>query len=133
MRLIADTTVLVHLWRLRREPARLEPLRRLLSCNEPYLPWMVLFEFARGLFLHGRTKENVEGFLADFTPVIIDEAQVYQAARIAADLQRTGRSIGVCDVWIAAASLEEEMPVLTANGRHFERIQGVQTLSYSLE
>lgn len=72
-------------------------------------------------------------FLADFAPVVINEAQVYQAAKIAADLQQTGRSIGVCDVWIAAAALEERMPVLTANPRHFERIERVETLPYSLE
>lgn len=93
---------------------------------------MVSFEFARGLFVHGRTPGDGPKFLAKFIALEITEAQVYCAARIAADLQKTGQPIGLCDVWIASAALQEKMPILTSNHRHFDRIEGVQTLAYSI-
>ena len=132
MRLIADATVLIHLWRLRRQPGRLLPLRRHLTGNEAILPWMVFFEFARGQFVRGRSERDVRHFLADFTRLAITETQVVHAAQVAAGLQRNGETIGVCDVWIAAAALEENIPVLTANSDHFSRIDGMQVISYAI-
>ncbi len=130
MRLIADSTVLIDMWRLRREPHRLLQLRSHLT--EPVMPWQVLFEFARGAYRKGVTDAALRRFLAPFGTLHITEAQVWRAARIEADLALAGETIGSADTWIAAAALETGLPVLTQNTRHFTRIQGVQLIGYSI-
>ncbi len=130
MRLIADSTVFIDMWRLRREPHRLLQLRSHLT--EPVMPWQVLFEFARGAYRKGVTDAALRRFLAPFTTLPITEAQVCRAARIEADLALSGETIGSADTWIAAASLEVGLPVLTQNTRHFTRIPGVQAIVYSI-
>lgn len=130
MRLIADSTALIDIWRLRREPHRLLQLRSHLT--EPVMPWQVLFEFARGAYHKGVTDAALRRFLAPFGTLPITEAQVWRAARIEADLALAGETIGSADTWIAAAALETGLPVLTKNTRHFTRIPGVQVIGYSI-
>lgn len=130
MRLIADSTVLIDMWRLRREPHRLQQLRSHLT--EPVMPWQVLFEFARGAYRKGVTDAALRRFLAPFGTLPITEAQVWRAARIEADLALAGETIGSADTWIAAAALETGLPVLTQNTRHFTGIPSVQIIGYSI-
>ena len=130
MKLIADTTVVIHLWRHRNHPDRIAALREGLIGHEPFLPWMVLFEFAHGHFCKGRTEEEMWAFLARFKMLPTTQPQVLRAARIAAALQLSGLKPGTGDVWIAAAALDEGWPVLTANPSHFELIEGVQVVRY---
>ena len=132
MKLIADSTVLIHLWRHRNHRDRIAALREQLIGHEPFLPWMVLFEFAHGHFYKGRTEEEMWDFLSRFKMLPTTQPQVLRAARIAASLQLNGLTPGIGDVWIAAAALEEGWPVLTANADHFEHIEGVQTLRYAI-
>ena len=117
MRLIADSTVLIDLWRLRREPHRLLQLRSHLT--DPVLPWQVLFEFARGAYRRGVTETALRNYFAPFDILPITEAQVWQ-------------TIGAADTWIAAAAVESGLPVLTQNITHFARIPGVQVIGYSI-
>jgi hypothetical protein len=130
MRLIADSTVLIDMWRLRREPHRLLQLRSLLT--DPVMPWQVLFEFARGAYRRGVTDEALQKFLSPFALLPMSESQVWQAARVDADLTMNGQTIGAADTWIAAAALETDLPVLTQNVGHFIRIPGVQVIGYSI-
>jgi predicted nucleic acid-binding protein len=130
MRLIADSTVLIDMWRLRREPHRLLQLRSLLT--DPVMPWQVLFEFARGAYRRGVTDEALQKFLSPFALLPMSESQVWQAARVDADLTMNGQTIGAADTWIAAAALETDLPVLTKNVGHFIRIPGVQVIGYSI-
>lgn len=130
MRLIADSTVLIDLWRLRREPHRLLQLRSHLT--DPVLPWQVLFEFARGAYRRGVTETALRNYFAPFDILPITEAQVWRAARIEADLALAGQTIGAADTWIAAAAVESGLPVLTQNITHFARIPGVQVIGYSI-
>ena len=101
--------------------------------HEPFLPWMVLFEFARGHYYRGRTEEEMRAFLSRFTLLPATEAQVLRAARVAAELQLKDLTPGTGDVWIAAAALEENIPVLTANPDHFEPIEGVFPSFHNLD
>lgn len=130
MRLIADSTVLIDMWRLRREPHRLLQLRSHLT--DPVIPWQVLFEFTRGAYRRGVTDAALRKFLAPFGILPITEAQVWRAARVDADLALTGQTIGSADTWIAAAVLETGLPVLTQNTGHFNRIPGVHVIGYSI-
>jgi tRNA(fMet)-specific endonuclease VapC len=130
MTLIADSTVLIDLWRLRREPHRLAELRACLI--GPALPGQVLFEFARGAFRRGVTDSALRQFLSPYALLPVTQSQIWRAARIDADLHLAGQSIGAADVWIAAAALESSLPVLTRNLGHFQRIPGLQVVGYSI-
>lgn len=55
------------------------------------------------------------------------EAQ--QAAELHAELISRNQDIGVKDVLIAAICLEHDLPLLTTNIRHFERISTLQIIS----
>jgi tRNA(fMet)-specific endonuclease VapC len=52
-----------------------------------------------------------------------DRAAADLAGRIAGDLERTGRAIGVADPMIAAIALVNGLDLVTGNTRHFQRIQ----------
>ena len=130
MRVIADSTVLIDMWRLRRTPQRLAGLRPHLT--DPVLAWQVVFEFVRGAYFRGMTDFAIRQFLAGYAVLPVTESQVWRAARIDADLNLAGLTIGVADPWIAAAALETNLPVLTRNTSHFARVPGVQVIGYSI-
>ncbi len=71
-------------------------------------------------FLDAVALEEVLGF---------DETAGELAGRIAGDLERAGRPIGVADPMIAAIALIHGLELVTGNTAHFERIQ---QLGYSL-
>ena len=52
------------------------------------------------------------------------------AGQIFADLERIGQLIGHADPMIAAVAVRHGLPLVTGNGKHFERIQA---LGYALE
>jgi tRNA(fMet)-specific endonuclease VapC len=53
------------------------------------------------------------------------------AASLRAVLGSAGRSIGPMDVLIAATALEHRLPVVTHNLREFQRVPGLECLSWS--
>ena len=53
----------------------------------------------------------------------LDDAAGRLAGRINADLERTGRIIGLPDVLIAAIALRHDLPVVTGNVTHFQQVQ----------
>ena len=55
----------------------------------------------------------------------LDDAAGRLAGRINADLERSGRIIGMPDVMIAAIALENGVAVVTGNVAHFEQIRNV--------
>jgi predicted nucleic acid-binding protein len=130
MPLVADTTVLIDLWRLRREPARLADLRAKLV--EPALPLPVVFEFARGAAFRGVTREKLDNFLTGFVFLVPDYDEIFRAANLDAELRRQGWEIGSADVWIAATALTRGLPVLTANLGHFTRVDGLEVIGYKI-
>lgn len=130
MPLVADTTVLIDLWRLPKEPHRLLDLRTLLV--DPCLPLPVLYEFAGGAAFRGVDRNKIDQFLAGFEILIPNYDEVLRAAALDADLRKSGREIGGSDAWIAAAALERNLPVLTANMDHFIRIEGLKVVGYQI-
>jgi len=130
MPLVADTTVLIDLWRLRRSPHRLADLRSKLV--EPALPLPVVFEFARGAAFRGVERARIDRFLSGFACLVPDQEEVFRAAEIDAGLRRQGQEVGASDVWIAAAALERNWPVLTANLDHFARVEGLDVIGYEI-
>jgi predicted nucleic acid-binding protein len=75
-------------------------------------------------------EEDCLRFLRDFTVLVPDEQTAWRASRIARHLREEGVGIGDHDVWIAATALEHDLPLVTRNLRHFQRVEGLQILSY---
>ncbi len=45
-------------------------------------------------------------------------------------LRAKGQMIGDNDLWIASVALEHEMPILTANVKHFSRVGNLKVIKY---
>ena len=56
----------------------------------------------------------------------IGEQEALVCGDILADLRKTGQSIGVEDVLIAASALTNQCAIVTANTRHFSRIKALK-------
>ena len=87
--------------------------------------WM---EFAEGFSLEQRIA--CEAFLSKFLLLRPNQEIAWRASRIARLLRQEGRVIGDQDIWIAATALEYDEPLVTRNLRHFQRIPGLELLTY---
>jgi tRNA(fMet)-specific endonuclease VapC len=56
----------------------------------------------------------------------IGEKEALVSGDILADLRKTGQSIGMEDVMIAASALTNQCTIVTANTRHFSRIKSLK-------
>jgi tRNA(fMet)-specific endonuclease VapC len=67
----------------------------------------------------------VEAVLAAFPILELDLAAARVHAKLWADLQSAGGSIGAHDLWIAASALAHSLTVMSTNARDFGRIPGL--------
>jgi len=51
-------------------------------------------------------------------------------SRISRELGASGELTGSNDLWIAATAIAREAPLLTRNRDHFDRVSGLQVISY---
>ncbi len=58
--------------------------------------------------------------------ISIGEKEALRAGDILADLRKSGQTIGLEDVLIAASAIVNHYTVVTANVRHFSRIRGLE-------
>ena len=58
----------------------------------------------------------------------LNDASARRAARLHADLISRNQDIGIKDVLIAAICLEHDLPLLTANDRHFSRVSDLAVI-----
>ncbi|MEZ5277042.1 MAG: type II toxin-antitoxin system VapC family toxin [Opitutaceae bacterium] len=125
MDLIADTTLLVGLWRGQKWAAAFASANAGRSLG---IPWVVMGEFWHGSLRAGHDPEKVREFLSIGIPIHDAQPAVPCYARICAALQTTKawKEIGQNDLWIAATALAESKPLVTRNRRHFHRIDGLQ-------
>ena len=121
MDLIADTSLLIGLWRRQGWAVNFASANPAKSLG---LPWVVLGEFWHGATRAGHDASLVQGFLSVGIPLLDPEPVVPVYARICAAIQDSPgyREIGQNDLWIAAASIAFNKPLITRNLRHFDRI-----------
>ncbi len=125
MALVVDTSVLVAAERAE------QPVERLLAPEiELAISAISLMEIQRGVerSVGARQRQRREAFLAEIgtlevLPVDADVALV--GAQVWADLERRGMRIPAFDLLIAATALANERPLLTADARHFSRVEGL--------
>ncbi len=71
-------------------------------------------------------EDRIEQFrerIAGHEVLAFDMAAAATAGRIYADLGRRGTPVGLTDVMIAAIALQQAVPIVTGNVRHFEAIR----------
>ena len=69
-----------------------------------------------------------EGLLELFQVLPLDKGCVRQAAKIHTEMARQNSDIGVKDVLIAATCLHHNLPLMTANERHFRCVAALNVL-----
>lgn len=128
---LIDTSVLIDVLRDREDAGR--RLSILYDANGHLeVPVTVIQELWYGLERSGaiRQRRRLASLLQDLPTVPFDAPAAAMAGQLHARLADAGRSIDVEDLQIAALGVTRMEPVLTANVRHFTRIQGLEVLDW---
>ena len=75
-------------------------------------------------------RRRIDDALQVISTIYPDQRCARAYGNLVARLQRTGRSIGTMDTLIAATAILHDVPLLTANERHFSSVPGLRVLSY---
>ena len=96
---------------------------------------VVELELQLGVFHGGGKKERrrVDQFLDDAVIFLFDRKAATETARVMAELWRAGEPIGDFDSQIAGHALALELPLLTDNVRHFQRVKKLLVIPWSGE
>lgn len=132
MEVMADTTVLIDLWRYQRTPRRLDDLTRKLSEAAILVPWITQAEFSRGALFKNVSLEMLAEFYKSFHLVPLDQAVMDIYCRLWVEMARAGRGTDYPDLWIAACAVAWQVPVLTRNPKHFANVPDLKVIGYEI-
>lgn len=131
-----DSSFLIDLLRERRRGED-GPAHRLLSTlptdEEARVSVHAVCELYVGVELAQRREEErrrVEHLLSTLAIQVPDETFAPIYARLLVDLQARGATLATMDLLIATAALCEGAPLVTRNPRHFERVPGLEVITY---
>jgi predicted nucleic acid-binding protein len=132
MEVIADTTVLIDLWRYRKTPRRLADLTGQVGESAILVPWITQAEFARGALFKDVSLEALAEFYASFHLLPLDQATMDTYCRLWVVMARAGRAPDYPDLWIAACAVARKSPVLTRNLKHFCEVPELDVIDYEI-
>ena len=91
------------------------------------------FELLRGMKVRNATTQLsfFRKFCRQNEIIPLSDNIIVRATDIYADLYENGKIIGDADILIAATALENNLPVVTNNESHFNRILGLQILNWN--
>ena len=91
----------------------------------------VELQYDRGTDAHQQAMDDLDRLLARFEVYPVSRPVATAAAEIIADLRGSGQRLdNLHDVYIGATARAQQLPVLTANVDHFERIENVQVVDW---
>ena len=96
--------------------------------TEMALPAIVLYELEVGVLRSkapARRRQQLDTLLAATGVMPFGPAEARAAAKIRADLERSGEAIGPLDTLIAATALANRGTLVTHNTREFRRVRGL--------
>ena len=96
-----------------------------LSPDDCCLSSITVFELYSGAFLgaHARSEQiKIDRFVAPFPVLTFDSNVAMTAAKIRAELSRSGTTIGPFDLLIAAEAIRSGLTLVTSNLAEFRRI-----------
>ena len=132
MEVIADTTVLIDLWRYRKTPRRLDDLTTRLSGAAILVPWITQAEFSRGALFKDVSLEKLAEFYQSFHLVPLDQTVMDTYCRLWVEMARAGQTADYPNLWIAASAVARKIPILTRNPKHFVRIPELEVMGYEI-
>lgn len=132
MEVIADTTVLIDLWRYRKTPRRLADLTRKVGEAAILVPWITQAEFSRGALFKDVPPDALTEFYGGFHLLPLDQATMDAYCRLWVMMARAGRVSDYPDLWIAACALARKTPVLTRNEKHFVNVPELEVIGYEI-
>lgn len=132
MEVIADTTVLIDLWRYRKTPRRLADLTAKVGDAAIIVPWITEAEFSRGALFKDVSPAALAEFYAGFHLLPFTHSVIDHYCRLWAEMARKGHATCYPDLWIGACAVSGQMPVLTRNQRHFVQIPELEVISYRI-
>jgi predicted nucleic acid-binding protein len=126
---LLDTNILSELVKKRPNPHVLSQLRSK-SAFSLFTSCICIMELRFGSALRDDFKvfwEKINQEIISRVKIIpIGEREALVSGDILADLRKTGQSIGMEDVLIAASALTNQCIIATANTRHFSRIKALK-------
>jgi tRNA(fMet)-specific endonuclease VapC len=130
--MIADTCLLIDLLRgdaeAKQHVAALEGEGTIV-----WIPALALYELWEGVERADRPDEEsrrVQDVLERYTLLPLGPDHARRAGRLSGQLIRRGQTIDDVDALIAGTALEEGLPVLTRNHKHFDRVPGLEVVPY---
>ena len=133
MAYLLDTNVWIDVLR----GANKDVIRRmsLASCDDVRLSSVVLGELLVGAnkARSHRPLEAVRLLAESYTMIGIDEREAAAYAEIRTQLEANGQPIGPNDLWIAAQASANDLVLVTANTREFQRVPGLEVENWRTE
>lgn len=133
MELIADTTVLIDIWRYRRTPQRLADLVEKSNGSSLVVPWITEAEFSRGALYKGVARDALEAFYRGFLRLACDQRTIDRYCDLWVTMAKKGKVSDYPDLWIAASASAKDASVLTRNPAHFNIVPGLAVAVYALK
>ena len=133
MELIADTTVLIDLWRFRDKPSRIADLVQKVGEASLIVPWITQAEFSRGALFKGVTLPSLASFYSSFLLLALDQKTMDRYCELWVEMARRGKAPDYPDLWIAAAARARNTPLITRNPKHFDGMPGLEVIGYALK
>lgn len=127
---IADTGFLIGRWRGGKACAEEAFIARHPDASL-LIPWVVKAEFLRGALIARHDAGQVLAFLGRFKLALPDDDTIALYARTYMVLYRANHLIGPHDLWIAAAGLQRDIPLLTRNVAEFRKVPGLRVADYA--
>ncbi|MDZ7361033.1 MAG: type II toxin-antitoxin system VapC family toxin [candidate division KSB1 bacterium] len=100
---------------------------RSLLVYEPHLSAISVYEIELGAYRAGRLSD-IDELQVEFKIQPMTETVARRAAFLDANLIHQNLQIGTKDAFIAATCLVYDLPLLTVNLRHFDRVGGLQLI-----
>jgi predicted nucleic acid-binding protein len=127
--MILDTSFLIDL--LRGEES-VEEVTDISASSTFFVTPVSVMELYEGVCLAASAGERreVERLLDGLRELEFTNAAAKRAGEVNAELHEDGQPIDVEDVMIAAVALENDESVVTRNTDHFDRIEGLETVTY---
>ena len=129
--MILDSTFLIDV--LRGDADVSELIGEIDASGTPFVSAVTVMELHEGVHLADATdaeRSRVSELLAGINELPFDRACAMRAGEITARLVSEGEPIDETDVMIAATALVNDRPVVTRNVDHFDRIGGLDTVTY---
>ena len=124
---LLDTTTLSEVMKGRNQEVLREAGNYLAEHGRFQFSIITRYEILRGLEARGASRqlERFEDRCTESLVLPLADAVVTRAAKVYAELRRAGALISDADILIGATALVHDLPLVTENGRHFERIAGL--------